>query len=190
VAPYTNQNVFFSSRLWVHEVTKRKKKHIEGVLFTSGDSGVYCLNASWEIFGWWSESRRTVSCFQQPPSWDGLLGITGVGSKFWFALVATNEREMGSVRFFLLCTIQGLPTYLSCLLSFLGVLFVGHLGHIPERDGRIWRWFLKRCKLSRPGRACLRSPSQASGVTVATDMICVVGRFLGSMGPRAWFCNG
>lgn len=73
--------------------------------------------------------------------------------------------------------------FLVCYLLVIWVTF-------PRRDGHIWRWFLKRCKLSRPGRAYLRSRLQASGVTVATDMICVVGRFLGSKGPRAWFCNG
>lgn len=156
------------------------------MLFTSGDSGVYCLVASWELFGWWSEPRRTVSCFLQHLRVGRSTGY--YGELVEFSVRSRCCKRMGKGFCPILPSLyhSGTPTYLSlpfCLISCF--LFVGHIGRTPEWGGHIWRWFLKRCWLSRPGRECLLSPSQASGVTVAAMTCLSCGSVFGINGPSS-----
>lgn len=119
--------------------------------------------------------------------WDGLLGITGSWSNSRCDLAAANEREKGFCPILPSLYHSGTPTYLSlpfCLISCF-FLFVGHIGRTLEWGGHIWRWFLKRCWLSRPGRECLLSPSQASGVTVAAMTCLSCGSVFGINGPSS-----
>lgn len=173
-SPIFNQNVFFSSRLWVHEVIQKKKKHIEGVLFTSGDSGVIVGSHLGKCLGGGRIETKRCHVFVTSPElrW-GLLGTTGSWSKSWFDPAVANEREKGLVRFFLLCIILGPPIYLSSSFVFLSLFFLfscrsfgshsqagrSHLAVVIEA--------LLGC-LVREERFC--SPSQASGVTAVLAM--------------------
>lgn len=169
---------------WSH---KKKKKHIEGVLFTSGDFGcLFCLVAFWEMFGRWSDRDDGVMFFARPLKVRGLLGIMGSWVEFSVWSVAANEREKGLVRFFFLCTTSGRPyIFVLVFLSFSFFYYSFLFGQIPERDGHIW-WFLdeQRCWVVSFWEADLLSSSQTIGVLggwLWHDLSC--GLVFGIKGP-------